>query len=308
MTASLVARVEASASACAWTQLGSVGMSSASGARTRHSVSPEDALLIASIASVSDARLRDEARDWFVTFDDLISRPALKHRVGLLDELGLGRWLEFATPLDVWVRGRLPGVESAASRFRPSGKSLRAITSEAPYGLLRCRAAFGTQARADVLFVLASGPDDARGWMVDAIARTAGYAKSAVREALDRFVEAGIVRRTRVGNADWFTLAQQDRVLALMGDVASPPVDGSRIPRIFSCLIEVARLLDADPDPVLFVRGRAMLGSLDRELGDLRAVLPTPTHELDRGRRELEKFVADLAARLGDATRPLWPW
>ena len=79
MSGPLEQRCRAAAEQCAWLLLGSVGMSTASSARVNHSVSPEDALLVASIGSETDRRLRDEARDWFLEFDDLISRPALKH-------------------------------------------------------------------------------------------------------------------------------------------------------------------------------------------------------------------------------------
>lgn len=308
MTDSLVAVMQESAARCAWGLLGSVGMSSASGAPARHSVSPEDALVIASIASAADSRLRDEARDWFVTFDDLISRPVLKHRLGLLGESAIDHWRSFTAPLAPWVRGRIPSAEPGNAHFEPSGKSQRTITRERQYGRLRCRAIFGTQARADVIFQLASEGDGARGWTADALARRTGYTKSAVREALDRLVEGDIVRRARVGNADWFSLANADHLCAVLGDLAMAPVDTTPVARVYSLLLTAAMLLDSNPDPAVFVRARAMLEPLQRDLDDLRAQLPGPTHDFEHGRRELREMLLELAARLADPTRPLWPW
>jgi DNA-binding transcriptional ArsR family regulator len=204
----------------------------------------------------------------------------------------------------------IPGIDAGATdaSFQRSGKSRRVVTEDIAYGLLRCRAAFGTQARADVLFLLASTPDNVRGWMADALARSAGYTKSAVREALDRLAEAGIVRRTRVGNADWFALAQPERVIAFVGPVATAPVDTIEIPTVLRRLIDASHILDGDDSPAAFVPARARLEPVDRALGDMHAQLPRPTHDFEVGRRELEAMIGGLADRIGDPSRPLWPW
>lgn len=310
MIGPLEQRCRAAAERCAWTLLGSVGMSTASGARVCHSVSPEDALLVASIGSESDRRLRDEARDWFLEFDDLVSRPALKHRVARLDDLSRAAWVSFVAPLSGRARGVIPGAPAADTKgsFVRSGKSRRVVTIDVAYGLLRCRAAFGTQARADVLFLLATTPDSVRGWMADALARSAGYTKSAVRDALDRLTEAGIVRRTRVGNADWFALSDPEQLIALIGPVATPPVDTIDIPRVLRCLLDASRLLDEDDADAVFVPARAALEPVDAALENLRAPLGLPTHDFKFGRRELEAMIGALGDRLGVPSRQMWPW
>lgn len=310
MSGPLEQRCRAAAEQCAWLLLGSVGMSTASSARVNHSVSPEDALLVASIGSETDRRLRDEARDWFLEFDDLISRPALKHRVSRLDDASTMAWASFVAPLSGRARGVIPGAAAADAdmSFTRSGKSRRVVTADKAYGLLRCRAAFGTQARADVLFLLATTPDNVRGWMADALARSAGFTKSAVRDALDRLTEAGIVRRTRVGNADWFALAEPERLIAFIGPVVSPPVDTIDVTRVLRCLIEASRLLDEDEGDAAFVPARAALEPVDQALASLRAQLPLPTHDFELGRRELEAMIEALVDRIADPSRQMWPW
>lgn len=309
MIGPLEKRCRAAAEQCAWLLLGSMGMSSASQRRARHSVSPEDALLVAAIGSDLDHRLRDEARDWFLEFDDLISRPALKHRVGNLVGASRESWASFVSPLRQHARGIIPGAEpsSAGKGFVRSGKSRRVITSDVAYGVLRCRAAFGTQARADVLFLLATTPNSVQGWMADAVAHSTGYTKSAVREALDRLVEAGIVRRTRVGNADWFALTAPNHIAALVGPIAAPTINTNRIPRVLSVLLQAAAMLDKDDDPTAFVPARNILESVDRDLGDLRTQLPLPTHNFEAGRNELIKMITALADKIGDPSRTRWP-
>jgi len=218
--------------------------------------------------------------------------------------------MTFASPLRPLARGAIPGIDAGtgSAAFRRSGKSRRVVTADIAYGLLRCRAAFGTQARADVLFLLASTPDNVRGWMADALARSAGYTKLAVRDALDRLTESGIVRRTRVGNADWFALAEPDRVAALVGPVRTAPIDTIDVPIILRRLIDASRLLDGDDSPAVFVPARAMLEPVDRALGDMHAQLPLPTHDFEFGRRELEVMIGELVDRIGDPSRPMWPW
>ncbi len=293
------------AASCAWSLLASVGMSSADGRRVPFSVAPEDSLMIASIGATIDSRLGEEARDWFVEFDDLVSRPVLKHRVRRLGEL---EWSAFATPLATVVRGALPGVAtSGGDRFPRTGKSRRAITGEAAFGLLRYRAAFGTQARADVLFALAVGDAPGRRWTADALARSTGYVKSGVRQVLDRLVEAGIVRQARIGNADWFELNAAKRLVALLGPTVGASVDTQVVAPVLGAAIAAARLIDGDGDPAVFVGARSMFGDVERELAELAIQLPAPTHEFDRGRRELVATIRQVATQLADPTRPRWP-
>lgn len=187
----------------AWGLLGALGMSSTDHITVHRAIEPESALILAALAAPNDARLADEARDWWVTFQDLVSRPVLKRRLKQLDVEANERWVDFAEPVTTY-RGESRANASARMAWVPSGKTTRhGFTDDPVLGTLRYRAAFGVQARAGILQILAQD-DRGRGYTADALARSTGYSKGAVREAVDRMVEARLVRVSRVANTDWF--------------------------------------------------------------------------------------------------------
>ncbi|MCW2973631.1 MAG: hypothetical protein JWN72_1904 [Thermoleophilia bacterium] len=284
------ANVRLAAGNCAWTLLGSVGMSS-SHARSSVSVSPEDALLIASIGAEIDVRLRHEARDWYATFHDLIAHPVVNRRLASAGTMLNAAWSSFAA---VDVR---------------TNKSRRVIDRSTPYAHLRYRAAFGTQARADSLFMLAMHTDhESRGWTADAVRRSTGFEKGAVRIALHRCVEAGILRVTRLGNTDWFAIADETALHDLLGPGRTAPIDTANVAFAFDATLAAAHALEADGGPGGMLEARAKLDEQAQALADLRFNMPLPSTDLVAFRGELESELLRLLERLADPMRPMWPW
>lgn len=303
-------QVQQAMAQAAWGLLGALGMSSSQRVVVHRAIEPESSLILAALASPGDPRLADEARDWLVVYQDLVSRAVLKNRLSQLDAEANSRWREFASPVVPLLSRRLPGADVVAAKWSRSGKSARvALQGDVATGYLRYRAAFGVQARAGILQLLAGG-DDAKGWMADALARSSGYQKPAVREALDRMVEAGLVRVNRVGNTDWFAAVAPAKLQGIAGPPGSGVVDFDLAVAGLWALRTAAQILDTESSAAGPVRALHALseGAAGRVLGHLRIDVPLPSGDIETLRADLERCLVEASTRLGDVGRPLWPW
>ncbi|MCW2962613.1 MAG: hypothetical protein JWM90_3000 [Thermoleophilia bacterium] len=304
---SLTRDVDGAIAETAWKLLGAVGMSTSTTTAVGIPVDVESALVLAAMSA--DGRLVEEARDWAVTYQDLIARPALKRRIAALDDAMSERWASFATPLGPWMSGAFPGAERGAdSTWSPTRRTRRAsIGADPAWSLLRYRAVFGTQARASVLHLLAN-PDIGRGWTADALARSTGYAKYSVREALDRLAEAGVVRIVRVGNADRFSAVEPLAIQGLAGDPGRSIVDASLVLDAFLHLRRAAVAIDGGGKVAGAITAHTELQAGEHVLGSLHLPAPDRADSAQALATVLSRYVAHSAERLAGVERALWPW
>jgi hypothetical protein len=183
-------------------------------------VDPEALIALTAELGDVDARLRDVSTDWCVAYGRYVNGSRLKQ---VSRELG--------TPPEA-IGAYVATVAAAggptwpmATRPRPayvSRDKARLDSALAPPLLrIRLRAAFGVNARADILAALLAAPEI--GLSVADLGRTTRFTKPSVAFAVDALLLAGLLGVRSVGNERRLTLARAAEVLpGLRPPIAQP--------------------------------------------------------------------------------------
>lgn len=180
----------------AWAQWIALGVSGV-GTAERGVIDPEALVVLTAELGDSDARLRDASIDWCIAFGRYISATRLRR---VLDEMGgapdaIG---EYAGTVAAAGGPRWPMASDPRPGYRSRGKARLQHLESAPRLILRFRAAFGVNARADVLAALALRPGLAL--TLSDLARITRYTKRNVALTVDSLALAGLVELASVGN------------------------------------------------------------------------------------------------------------
>jgi len=180
----------------AWTQWAALGVD-ATAEPDDAAVDPEALIALTAEQGDADARLRDLSTDWCVGYGRYVNGSRLKQVVRELavppDAIGEYVATVAAAGGPVWPMATRPRAD-----YRPRGKARMASASTGPRLRIRLRAAFGVNARADVLAVLlAASPRDVT---VAELARATRFTKPNVASAVDALALAGLIRMHAVGN------------------------------------------------------------------------------------------------------------
>jgi hypothetical protein len=252
----------------AWIQWAALGVD-ATVERDEAVVDPEALIVLTAELGDADARLRDLSTDWCVTYGRYVNGSRLKQvarELGTADDLigeyvatvaasGGPAWPMGTRPRPDYVRRNKARLDSAESR---------------PRIRIRLRAAFGVNARADILAaLLAASPG---GLNAADLARVTRFTKPSIASALDALLLAGLVTARSVGNERRFTLLP--KVLILPG--LRPPVPQPDWVNRFAVALEVLRLLARD-DMSTTVRAIEARRLVDSLIGRIAAAgMPTP--------------------------------
>lgn len=252
----------------AWIQWAALGVD-ATVERDDAVVDPEALIVLTAELGDADARLRDLSTDWCVTYGRYVNGSRLKQvarELGTADDFigeyvatvaasGGPAWPMGTRPRPDYVRRDKARLDSAESR---------------PRIRIRLRAAFGVNARADILAaLLAASPG---GLNAADLARVTRFTKPSIASALDALLLAGLVTARSVGNERRFTLLP--KVLILPG--LRPPVPQPDWVNRFAVALEVLRLLARDEmsTTVRAIEARRLVDSL---IGRISAAgMPTP--------------------------------
>ena len=203
----------------AWIQWVALGVDAAA-ERDDAVVDPEALIALTAELGDVDARLRDVSTDWCVAYGRYVNGSRLKQ---VSRELG--------TPPEA-IGAYVATVAAAggptwpmATRPRPayvSRDKARLDSALAPPLLrIRLRAAFGVNARADILAALLAAPEI--GLSVADLGRTTRFTKPSVAFAVDALLLAGLLGVRSVGNERRLTLARAAEVLpGLRPPIAQP--------------------------------------------------------------------------------------
>jgi DNA-binding transcriptional ArsR family regulator len=217
----------------AWIQWAAVGVD-ATVERDDAVVDPEALIALTAELGDADARLRDVSTDWCVAFGRYVNGSRLKQVARELDTpadaigeyvatvaaAGGPTWPMATEPRPEYTRREKARLDSAESRPR-----LR----------IRLRAAFGVNARADILAaLLAASPG---GINAADLARATRFTKPNVASALDALLLAGLVTARPVTNERRFALPPKVPILPGL----RPPVPQADWVAIFSVALEVLR-------------------------------------------------------------------
>jgi hypothetical protein len=222
----------------AWIQWIALGVD-AVGERDDAVVDPEALIAVTAELGDDDARLRDLSTDWCVTYGRYINgsrlkqvareletpREAIGEYVATVAAAGGPAWPMATRPRPDYARRGKARLDSALSPAR-----LR----------IRLRAAFGVNARADVLAALLAAPHG--GLSVADLARRTRFTKPNVAFAVDAVVLAGLLTARTVGNERRVSLTQKGVVLPGL----RPPVAQPDWIARFGVALEVDRFIQRD--------------------------------------------------------------
>lgn len=272
-------------------------------------VDPE-ALVLASLALGSrERRLEDFVAAWARAAAFLMSKPRFRSLSALFPqgEAGVARFARYAAEAgdSSWKRMAPSDDRDAAPTRRKELGALKLV--EGPSLVLRLRAGFGVNAKADVLALLLGLGGTAASLKV--IAAATGYTERMIRTATEEMVLAGFIHEIR-GRPSSFHVDPRPWAHLLQIYRLEPPDEHPSIPpwqfwsAIFSFLLDVSRWATEAQrqewtDYVASSRARDLYEEHERRLG--QAGLKVPPHETDRGVRYLETF-AGIVKQVAERT------
>jgi DNA-binding transcriptional ArsR family regulator len=251
----------------AWIQWAALGVD-ATVERDDAVVDPEALIALTAELGDADARLRDLSTDWCVTYGRYINGSRLKQvarelgtpadaigeYVATIAAAGGPRWPMATRPRPDYIRRDKARLDSAGSTAR-----LR----------IRLRAAFGVNARADILAaLLAASPG---GLNAADLARATRFTKPNVASALDALLLAGLVTARPVANERRFVLPPRIPVLPGL----RPPVRQADWVARFAVALEALRFSDRDMSTtVRAIEARRLVDLLANRISAERMPMP----------------------------------
>jgi len=183
-------------------------------------VDPEALIALTAELGDADARLRDVSTDWCVAFGRYVNGSRLKQ---VARELGtppeaIGEYVATVAGAGgpAWPMATQP-----RQGYTSRGKARLDSATSRPRLRVRLRAAFGVNARADVLAAVLAAPGS--GLSLADLARKTRFTKPNVAFAVDALLLAGLVEAQAVGNERRVTLARGGAILpGLQPPVAQP--------------------------------------------------------------------------------------
>ena len=282
----------------AWIQWIALGVD-AVGERDDAVVDPEALIALTAELGDADARLRDVSTDWCVVYGRYVNGSRLKQ---VARELG--------TPPEA-IGEYVATVAAAggptwpmATRPRPGyvtrGKARLDSALAPPLLRIRLRAAFGVNARADILAALLAV--SAIGLNVADLARTTRFTKPSVAFAVDALVLSGLLEARRVGNERRLNLARDGEILPGL----RPPIAQPDWVVRFGVALEVLRFTEQAemPASVRAIEARRVVDGLrTRILGE---GLPQPDVAVlgDQFSGAFDRWVAQLVDNLRSPSSP----
>jgi hypothetical protein len=203
----------------AWIQWIALGVD-AVGERDDAVVDPEALIALTAELGDADARLRDVSTDWCVAYGRYVNGSRLKQvaRELATPPEAIGEYVATVAAAGgpTWPMAIQPRAE-----YVTRGKA-RLDSALAPALLrIRLRAAFGVNARADILAALLAAP--LVGLSIADLTRTTRFTKPNVASAVDALVLAGLLEARTVGNERRLTMVRADDILpGLRPPIAQP--------------------------------------------------------------------------------------
>ncbi len=252
----------------AWIQWIALGVD-AVGERDDAVVDPEALIALTAELGDADARLRDVSTDWCVAYGRYVNGSRLRQVTRELrtppDAIG-----EYVATVAAAGGPTWPMATQPRPDYVSRGKARLDSALPKPRLRIRLRAAFGVNARADVLAALLVAPKN--GLSVADLARKTLFTKPNVAFAVDALVLAGLLESRAVGNERRVTLARKGEILPGL----RPPVEQPDWVARFGVALEVLRFAGQDQmsPSVRAIEARGVVESLRTRI--LSEGLPQP--------------------------------
>ena len=261
-------------------------------------VDPEALIALTAELGDADARLRDVSTDWCVAYGRYINGARLRQVARELrtpfEAIGEYVATVAASGGPAWPMATQPRPEYASR-----GKARLASARSRPRLRIRLRAAFGVNARADVLAALLVAP--ANGLSMADLARKTRFTKPGTAFAVDALLLAGLVEARTVGNERRLVLSKPGQILP---GVRPPIVQPDWVAR-FGVALEVLRFdrQEAMPASVRPIEARRVVEGLLARL----AIEGLPQPDLDALGDDFagsfDRWVVRLVDSLGEPSR-----
>ena len=281
----------------AWIQWIALGVD-AVGERDDAVVDPEALVAVTAELGDADARLRDVSTDWCVAYGRYVNGSRLRQ---VTRELGtpaeaIGEYVATvaASGGPSWPMATQPRPEYATR-----GKARLDTALPRPRLRIRMRAAFGVNARADVLAALLVAPKN--GLSVADLARTTRFTKPNVAFAVDALVLAGLLESRAVGNERRVTLTKAGEILPGL----RPPIAQPDWVARFGVALEVLRFEERDgmSPSIRAIEARRIVESLRDRITSEGLPQPNLAALGDDFARAFDRWVVDLVAWLRASSR-----
>lgn len=281
----------------AWIQWSALGVD-ATVERDDAVVDPEALIALTAELGDADARLRDLSTDWCVAYGRYVNGSRLKQvarELGTPDDdigeyvatvaaAGGPAWPMATRPRPDYVRREKARLDSAES-----GPRLR----------IRLRAAFGVNARADILAaLLAASP---AGLNAADLARTTRFTKPSIASALDALLLSGLVTARPVANERRFALRPKVQILPGL----RPPVPQPDWVARFAVGLEVLRfrLRDEMSTTVRAIEARRLISLVADRISTERMPAPYLDASGDEFAIAFDRWMVSLVDWLRAPTR-----
>ncbi len=253
----------------AWAQWMAFGVS-AVGRPEKDVIDPEALVALTAELGDTDARLRDTSTDWCIAYGRYINTTRLRRvveEVGTSPQ-GMG---EYAATVAAGGGPGWPMATHARPGYRNREKARLDHLESPPRLILRLRAAFGVNARADILAALVLRPGAAL-TLAD-LARITRFTKRNVALTVDALALAGLMELHLVGNERRATLRREHLRPWLPAPRLEPVewVDRFRVGTAALCFLERGEALTRS---VRAIEARVLVRDLEPAIR--RALLPTP--------------------------------
>jgi len=261
-------------------------------------VDPEALIALTAELGDADARLRDLSTDWCVAYGRYINGSRLKQVVRELRTPGEAIGEYVATVAEsggpAWPMGTRPRPD-----YVRRGKARLDSAESRPRLRIRLRAAFGVNARADILASLLAAPS--AGVSAADLARATRFTKPNVASALEALTLAGLVTARTVTNERRFALPP--KVALLPG--LRPPVPQVDWAARFAVALEVLRFQHSDNQSTIVraIEARRLVGLHADRISAERMPAPYLGASGDEFAIAFDRWVVSLANWLRAPTR-----
>ncbi|MCB1074137.1 MAG: hypothetical protein KDK59_01240 [Simkania sp.] len=210
-------------SGIAWSLWNELGVAGVDHFHTNCLIQVEELVILTSIVSEYDPRLRDEALDWCSRYHELISVSRLRTLLKEVTPDILSAFAHFVSALNSISSAKWPNAaEKPHFKVKISEKSLLPPLELPPLLMLRLRSLFGPGVRADVLthFLTRNKMHFTAADLVEI-----GYSKRSLLTALDHLAASGIVFVTNVRNKKSYELKKPKELQVVIGKLPkiAPP-------------------------------------------------------------------------------------
>lgn len=256
-------------------------------------VDPEALIALTAELGDADARLRDLSTDWCVDLGRYVNGSRLKAVVRELGTPGdaIG---EYVATVAAAGGPAWPMATTPRPTYIHRGKARLDTATSRPRLRIRLRAAFGVNARADILAaLLAASP---AGLNAADLARTTRFTKPSVAAALDALLLAGLVTAQPVANERRFAVVPKVPILPGL----RPPVEQVDWVATFSVALEVLRFHSRDgmSTTVRAIEARRLVASLVGPMSTAGMPMPSMDAAGEEFASAFDRWVAHLVDRL----------